>query len=113
MKRVMGGCLCRALRLVAYGRPDRVGVCHCMDCRKHHGAVFYASAVYPQDAVSVEGKVREYQGRLFCPKCGSSVYSTSEYEVEVHLGTLDKPNQLTPTYELWTTRRETGCRVFR
>ncbi|KZK84717.1 Glutathione-dependent formaldehyde-activating enzyme [Pseudovibrio sp. Ad13] len=112
MKQITGGCLCGAVRLVASGEPDRVGVCHCMDCRKHHGAVFHASAVYPEEKVSIEGKVNAYQGRFFCPKCGSSVYSTSEGEVEVHLGALDEPNQMTPTYELWTTRRETWLPEF-
>lgn len=33
-----GGCLCGDVRLVASGRPYRAGLCHCLDCRKHHGA---------------------------------------------------------------------------
>ena len=41
MERVTGGCLCGSVRLVAEGRPYRVGICdHCLDCRKHHGALF-------------------------------------------------------------------------
>ncbi|WP_037036643.1 GFA family protein [Pseudovibrio sp. JE062] len=112
MTRLTGSCLCGAVRVVASGEPDRVGVCHCVDCRKHHGAVFHASAIYPEDAVSVEGETNSYQGRFFCPRCGSSVYSTSEGEVEVHLGILDEPNQLAPTYELWTTRRENWLPEF-
>ncbi|KZL26046.1 Glutathione-dependent formaldehyde-activating enzyme [Pseudovibrio sp. WM33] len=60
MEQVTGSCLCGAVRLVATGEPDRVGVCHCLDCRKHHGAVFHASAVYPEEKVSVEGEVNAY-----------------------------------------------------
>ncbi len=45
MTRFEGGCVCGAVRLVASGCPDRVGLCHCLDCRKHHGAVFFAAAV--------------------------------------------------------------------
>jgi len=30
----------------------------------------------------------------------------SDGEIEVHLGTLDAPDQFSPTYELWTIRRE-------
>ena len=26
--------------------PERAGICHCMDCRKHHGAPFYAAAIF-------------------------------------------------------------------
>ena len=49
MDRFTGGCLCGNVRIVASGRPYRVGLCHCLDCRKHHGALFYASAVFAQD----------------------------------------------------------------
>jgi hypothetical protein len=49
---------------------------------------------------------RDYAGRFFCPRCGSSVFARSADEIEVHLGSLDAPNQLMPTYESWITRRE-------
>ena len=75
---VEGGCLCGAVRIAMTGAPDRVAICHCMDCRKHHGAVV----------------------------CGSSVFAASAGEVEVHLGTLDAPNVFVPEYESWTIRRE-------
>lgn len=65
MERFTGGCLCGALRLEARGRPYRVGLCHCLDCRKHHGALFYASAIFPQAAVSIAGEARDYAGRFF------------------------------------------------
>ena len=44
--RFTGGYLCGSVRIVASGRPYRVGVCHCLDCRKHHGALFHASAIF-------------------------------------------------------------------
>ena len=101
-----GGCLCGKVRITATGRPYRVGLCHCMDCRKHHGALFHASAIFPQDAVTIEGETRAYQGRYFCPHCGSSVFSRTADEIEVNLGSLDAPDQFVPTYELWVERRE-------
>ena len=106
MEQLTGSCLCGKIRLVANGEPLRVGICHCMDCRKHHGALFYAAADYPKQAVIIEGEPNSYQGRYFCPTCGSSVFSVSEEEIEIHLGALDSPNQLKPTYELWNIRRE-------
>lgn len=107
MDRFTGGCLCGKVRIVACGRPWRVGLCHCLDCRKHYGALFHASAVFPRDAVTIEGETGEYEGRFFCPICGSSVFSQgADDEIELHLGTLDLPGQLQPTYELWTIRRE-------
>lgn len=112
MERVTGGCLCGKVRVVATGRPYRVGVCHCLDCRKFHGALFHASAIFPQEAVTIEGETRDYAGRHFCPHCGSSVFSRSEDEVEVNLGSLDAPSQFQPTYELWTLRREAWLPPF-
>lgn len=106
MEQITGGCLCGAVRLTATGQPYRVGVCHCLDCRKHHGALFHASAVFPQVAVLVEGETHSYEGRHFCPRCGSSVFAVSGDEIELNLGALDVTTQFTPTYELWTLRRE-------
>jgi hypothetical protein len=112
MDQVTGGCLCGDVRLVAVGRPDRVGLCHCLDCRKHHGALFYASAIFPEAAVSVSGETRDYAGRHFCPRCGSSVFARCADEVEVHLGALDEPDRFRPTYENWTVRRESWLPPF-
>ena len=112
MDRTTGGCLCGDIRLVAAGRPYRVGICHCLDCRKHHGALFHASAIFPAAAVTVEGETRAYAGRHFCPRCGSSVFGRSDVEIEVNLGTLDAPDQFVPTYELWTIRREAWLPPF-
>ncbi|MBP1849584.1 GFA family protein [Rhizobium halophytocola] len=105
-ERHVGGCLCGSVRFEASGKPYRVGLCHCLDCRKHHGAPFHASAIFPETAVSVEGETQAYKGRHFCPRCGSSVFSRTGDEVEVNLGALDTSGQFTPTYELWTVRRE-------
>ncbi|WP_424942357.1 GFA family protein [Aliiroseovarius crassostreae] len=107
-----GGCLCGNIRFTTTGSPLRVGICHCVNCRKHHGALFYAAAIYPQDAVQVEGKTNAYQGRHFCPTCGSSAFAMTGDEIELHLGALDQPNQFTPDYELWTERRENWLPEF-
>jgi hypothetical protein len=125
MDQYTAGCLCGDVRLVATGRPYRVGLCHCLDCRKHHGALFHASAIFPEEAVTIEGETREYSGpmscsvvprtpsaRHFCPRCGSSVFGRSGDEVEVSLGSLDATDQLMPTYELWTVRRESWLPPF-
>jgi hypothetical protein len=109
---ITGGCLCGEVRFVVRGSPDRVGVCHCMDCRKHHGALFHASAIFPQHAATIMGVTAQYQGRHFCPTCGSSVFSRSGDEIEIHLGSLDAPSQFTPSYELWTIRREFWLPAF-
>ncbi|MEO0636415.1 MAG: GFA family protein [Pseudomonadota bacterium] len=105
-----GGCSCGAIRFAAAGDPLRVGVCHCLDCRKHHGTPFYAAAIFASTAVTLEGTPRFHEGRAFCPRCGSSVYAVSGEEIELHLGAMDEPGRFKPQYELWTTRREPWLR---
>lgn len=112
MDRFSGGCLCGQVRFEATGQPERVGVCHCLDCRKHHGALFYAAAIFTQPAVTISGETHSYAGRHFCPRCGASVFARSGDEIEIHLGALDAPDQLQPTYECWTSRRETWLPAF-
>lgn len=112
MGQFTGGCLCGGVRFMATGRPYRVGLCHCLDCRKHHGALFHASAIFPQEAVVIEGETGDYAGRFFCPRCGSSVFAHTDDEIEINLGSLDEPGSLGPTYELWTIRRESWLPPF-
>jgi hypothetical protein len=40
------------------------------------------------------------------------VFGRVKGEIEVHLGTLDAPDQIVPTYEIWTTRRESWLPDF-
>ena len=71
-----------------------------------------ACAVFPQDAVTIDGETRDYAGRFFCPRCGSSIFSRSADEIEVNLRSLDARDQLRPTYELWIVRRESWLPPF-
>lgn len=112
--RASGGCACGAVRFVALGEPYRVGLCHCFDCRKQHGAPFGAIAIYPADRVTFEGEkpavfASSATGRrFFCGRCGSPVFNRDEGsdEVELALGAFDETSRFTPTYELWMVRRE-------
>jgi hypothetical protein len=112
MRQISGGCLCGKVRFEATGPPYRVGVCHCMDCRKIHGSLFHASAIFPAESVVIQGETRSYAGRHFCPVCGSTVFGRSDDEIELNLGSMDSPSQFSPTYELWTVRRESWLPAF-
>ena len=107
-----GGCLCGAVQFDASGPPLRVGLCHCLGCRKHHGALFYAAAIFAASAVKIEGQTSEFDGRHFCPRCGSSVFARTGDEIELHLGAMDAPDRFTPDYELWSVRRESWLPEF-
>jgi hypothetical protein len=74
--------------------------------------LFFAAAIFPEQAVTISGETRAFKARFFCPRCGSSVFARYGDEVEVHLGSLDAPDQLMPTYENWTVRRESWLPSF-
>ena len=104
-QKIKASCTCGQKRKKADGAPDRVGVCHCRDCQRHHGAPFYAAAIFSKNAVSVTGQTREHRGRHICTTCGASVFAISGDEIELHLGVLDAEFYLKPSYECWTIRR--------
>jgi hypothetical protein len=102
-----GGCSCGNLRYAVAGEPLRIGLCHCTSCRQESGSMFTAFAVWPRAAFHSTGAFRTWEGRSFCPECGSRLFALRDDEAEIKLGTLDDaPTDLTPQYELWVWRRE-------
>jgi hypothetical protein len=102
-----GGCLCGAIRYRVTGEPLHVGRCHCADCRKTSGSAFTVYGQWPLDALTLEGELADYDGRSFCPTCGSSVGTFDAEGAEIGLGTLDDPPfDLAPEAEVWVKRRE-------
>jgi hypothetical protein len=108
-----GGCACGAVRFEVQGEPRRVGLCHCMICRKAHGSSFNPFVVYAQHQVQIEGSPAIWNSsanyeRWFCAACGSRVAALqrSEGEYELSLGSFDEPGQFEPQYESWIIRRE-------
>jgi hypothetical protein len=105
-----GGCLCGAVRYRVDGEPTHVGRCHCADCRKESGSAFSIYAQWPRDRFELEGEVTTYEGRSFCPRCGSRIGNLGpegEGDVEIRIGSLDDaPFGLKPEAEIWIKRRE-------
>jgi hypothetical protein len=102
-----GGCRCGAVRFSVQGEPIRAGLCHCADCRKFSGAPYTFFAVWPREAFTCSGEFATFEGRSFCPACGSRVFSLRDDETEIMVGSLDEaPGTVVPGYELWVWRRE-------
>lgn len=105
-----GGCLCGAVRYHLRGDPVHVRRCHCSACRKESGSAFTVYGHWPAEAFELTGEVASYDGRGFCPRCGSRLLDTSDAGgalVEIRLGSLDDaPFELPPADETWTRRRE-------
>jgi len=114
-----GACACGKVRFEARGEPYRVGVCHCLTCRRVHGAPFNFYVVFPTDAVTVTGEVTvfhssEHGRRYACASCQAPVYSHYDHpdEIDLYPGALDEQGLFQPTYELWTSRRESWLPEF-
>ena len=108
-----GGCACNAVRFEARGEPLRVGLCHCMTCRKHHGGAFNPFVVFRFEDVLIAGSLRawrssDHASRLFCEICGSPICQQEDEggEIELHLGGFDDVSVLIPQYENWVVHRE-------
>ena len=103
-----GGCSCGAVRYEVRGEPLVAGLCHCISCRKETGSSFLAYADWPAGAFSYTGAVRTYEGRSFCPTCGSRLFHLGDDGgAEICLGTLDAaPTGIAPAREGWIDRRE-------
>jgi hypothetical protein len=105
-----GRCLCGDVRYCVRGEPVHVGRCHCADCRKESGSAFSVYAQWPVEAFEISGEISSYDGRGFCPHCGSRILNPpdpGDSFVEIRIGTLDDaPFNLQPEAEIWTKRRE-------
>jgi len=55
----------------------------------------------------LNGELATYDGRSFCPRCGSRLVCFGESAVEIRIGSLDDaPFELQPEAEIWIKRRE-------
>ena len=69
-------------------------------------------AHWPVEAFALSGELASYDGRGFCPGCGSRLLDTTGVDsggtlIEIRLGSLDDaPFELKPEHEAWVKRRE-------
>jgi len=83
--------------------------CHCTGCRKESGSAFTVYAHWPVETFELRGELSSFDGRGFCPRCGSRLIDTTDTRthVEIRLGSLDDaPFELKPDHESWVKRRE-------
>ncbi|WP_244816216.1 GFA family protein [Caballeronia sp. Lep1P3] len=108
-----GHCACGAVSVRVYAEPKEVNLCHCMTCRRIHGAPFGLYAIFERDAVSVLGDTIAWQSsatghRHHCPRCGSPIYLVFDGvpEIEVPTGIFDEVGLYPPAYEIWCRTAE-------
>jgi hypothetical protein len=106
-------CACGAIRLRITSAPKEVNLCHCLTCRRIHGAPFAVYAIFERSAVSIEGDTSawpssEHGKRHHCPTCGSPIWLAFEGidEIEVPTGLFGQPGLFPPEYEIWCRHAE-------
>ena len=113
--KVDGACLCGAIAFEAEVDPDKVSVCHCLDCQILSGAPYRASVpVKSQDLTFTRGTPKTYvktaesgnkRALGFCGDCGSPFYSTSAEAMPtlymVRVGSIRQRDRLVPKKQIW------------
>jgi len=96
-----GSCLCGRVRYRIRGPLGHMDHCHCVHCRKSHGAAFATYVEVPWEALDLlsgRDDLRTYEAdtgtrRAFCGICGSNIlcYVDGDRLVEVTAATFDTP----------------------
>ncbi|MFI8482300.1 GFA family protein [Pseudomonas sp. NPDC078700] len=109
-RKIDGGCQCGAVRYSLAGEPLMAAICHCTLCRRAHAAPAVAWAIYKDDQVSfTQGQPKLYASsadaqRGFCERCGTQISFTASFLpglIDITVGSLDDPQQITPTLHYW------------
>ncbi len=106
---LQGGCLCGAVRYEITEPLTVARYCHCTHCQRRTGTASSANGLVPRAGfrlLSGGEQVRSYRPptgvpKLFCATCGSALFSgdpSSDEQVVVRLGTLDRDPGIRPQY---------------
>lgn len=110
-----GQCHCGNVVYAADIDPDRVSICHCTDCQSLTGSPYRVTVDTRRDSVRLtQGTPKVYtklgdNGRkrfqLFCPDCGSPLFTTGEgqdaEEWGIRWGSIRQRALLPPKRQIW------------
>ena len=109
-----GRCHCGAISYRVEGEPVYHALCHCTDCRRQTGAPVVSWALFPDQALTIEGRASVYASseharRHFCGTCGSSLFYTNPIVfpglTDICSATLDNPDALSLGIHVQTAER--------
>ena len=119
MAKIVGGCLCGAVRYKSESEPVMTGVCHCRHCQRQTGTSFSILVAIPKGSLQFEGRpLAAFNDigesgqpvvRKFCPSCGSPIMSDVAVTPTldwIKAGTLDDVSWLKPQMNMWCERAQ-------
>ena len=109
--RATGRCHCGAVRFEVRGPLRDVLICHCSDCRRHHGHASAHTRCAPEHLEMLEARgLKWYEtsaagSRGFCAECGSVLFYQRRGApgIAINAGVLDTPTGLRTALHLFTS----------
>jgi hypothetical protein len=112
---VDGACHCGYVTYAAEIDPAKVIICHCTDCQVLSSSAFRMIVLAePGSFRLLSGNPTTYvktaesgrkRAQVFCPRCGTQMYSTPGVENPQHfglrIGSIRQRAQLQPSRQLW------------
>ena len=108
MTKITGSCLCSEISYEISQNVGDITHCHCIKCRKAHGAAFSSVAKIEDKNFFIAGKdaLSCYQSspgknRYFCSCCGSQIYAKRDNTdfIILRLGTLNDESMAGSQYQ--------------
>jgi hypothetical protein len=110
-----GGCLCAAVRYEFSVEPLFAGHCHCRQCQRATGSPYTTIlAIEEKDFNLLQGELKSFSvrsaadrevTRLFCPTCGSPLFTKAEMApgmIFIKVASLDDSSWVEPQVNCWT-----------
>src|SRR5215813_7502501 len=110
-------CACGQLRVSCAGDPEKISLCHCLDCQRRTGSTYGIAAFFRRDDVKTNGEFRTYTRKSdsgftvnfrFCPDCGSTVFWEPERRpdaIAVAVGSFADPTFPAPSQSVYNELR--------
>jgi hypothetical protein len=114
--KVDGACHCGSITVEGEADPERVMICHCIDCQTSTGSAFRISVPVAGATFKMTGQPTTYlkttaesgtpRLHAFCSRCGAPIYATSPGEgvqptYSLRVGMLRQRDQLRPKKQIW------------
>jgi len=111
--KIVGGCMCGAVRYESSSDAVMQANCYCRDCQRSTGSAFSPVVLVPKEAFKVtKGQLKYYDvkgdsgnkvSRGFCAECGSPISAVLAGMpfTAIKAGSLDDPNQFVPTASIF------------
>jgi len=111
---IKGSCLCGRVTYYISGEIGEIVHCHCVTCRKAHGAAFSSVAAVQDKDFTLNGRcnLSSYESsggkhRYFCSSCGTQIYAKRENtkHIILRLGSLDDDPITHESRHIWVSQK--------